>query len=78
MINDLERVKKAIDFLIEQESLELKRIDETPTIRTLQSYTSERKHLVAGRIQGLCDASIIINKAILGETKLLDYKIGNR
>lgn len=75
-MNDLERVKKAIDFLIEQESLQLKQIEESPVIRTLQQYTNDRKHLIAGRIQGLCDASIIINKAILGEAKLLDYKIG--
>lgn len=74
--HDLDRVKKALEFLLENEKRKFEMLESQPVIRTLYHHTHERKHLIAGRIQGILDSIIVVNKAILGDSKLIDYRIG--
>lgn len=66
-MNELGKVRVILDRLIKMEQAELEKIESTPIIRGMQSYTLERKYLTAGKIQALCDAYVIVGKVMLGE-----------
>ena len=73
-MNDLDRVKKALEKLIEHEEKRFATLEKIPNNRFNKELDINEKHKIVGHIQGLYDAIIIVNRAIIGESELIQSK----